>query len=142
MKRFLLLLSVIVLASCAQTSKQEENFNAIKDSVLTIHDDMMKDMGVMSSLIQKVEPKIDSTEKGIEYKHASIRLKRAHDRMMGWMHEFNEEFPDLNNKEKTYSDQEYEAQTELMKSHQQKLEKLERQMNQSITNAEDILENK
>ncbi len=141
MKKYILILTVVSLISACgqQNSTAEKKFKTLKSDVISGHDEMMGDMGTISNLIAKLNPKIDSTETGQKYKQASDQLKKAHDAMMEWMHQFSEAFPDINNDKKQYTDAEWEARTTRLKEQQKNLTKVGRLVDQSISNAQSLL---
>lgn len=139
-KVFSILTLLVICASCSNPpSEAEQEFNDLREKVFAEHDKVMEDMPTINNLIQKIEPKIDSTEQGIDYKRATQRLKNAHNFMMTWMRSFSKDFPDINDKEKDYSDEEYRERTKRLKGHEKIMYKVERDVNKSISYAELVL---
>lgn len=145
MKKYIFLLTVLMLTACGhQTSQAEKDFNNLRQQVFTEHDELMKDMIKGNSLLQKIEDKTDNLdeEKQLEFKRSAQHLKHAHTFMMSWMHSFDKAFPNINNKDTTYTDKEYKERTERMEGHQKVLMKVKEDMDSSISEAQDLLSEK
>jgi hypothetical protein len=97
----------------------------------------MPKMGTIGKLVSELKPKVDSTEKGIAYDKAMKDLQAAHKSMMDWMKGFGDRFTSdeiLNDAELT------EQKQEWLNEEEKKVKALKLQINNSIENAEKLLE--
>lgn len=89
------ILFFIILTILNLSCKKEQN--ATKETtrmerVIAIHDEVMPKMGTIGKLISALEPKIDSSETGTQYKVAKDNLEEAYTYMMDWMKGFGDRF--------------------------------------------------
>ncbi|TPN85225.1 hypothetical protein [Aquimarina algicola] len=137
-RTFIFVFAAIATLSCNQLSKEEQEFDALMQKVIDVHDEVMPKMGEISSLIKELKPKIDTTAQGQEYAQAQQKLKDSYDFMMTWMSDFSETFP--HEEEETKVDTEKLAtQMKLLKEEEVKVNKLKNQINSSIAEAKKIL---
>ncbi|WP_299190085.1 hypothetical protein [uncultured Aquimarina sp.] len=123
---------------CNELSKEEQEFDALMQKVIDVHDEVMPKMGSMGSLIKDLEPNIDTTSVGKSYEKAQKDLKDSYDFMMDWMSDFNSKFP--HGEENTTDDMEkFTAKMKLLKEEEIEVNKLKEQINLSIANAEKLL---
>lgn len=141
MKRTFFVLSLLVVfAACSNPpSKPEKDFRDMRQKVFAQHDSIMNDMTTINTYIMKLKPKIDTTEQGLTYKKASQRLKNANQFMMTWMHSFSDNFPDINNEDKKFTDEGYKERTEKLKGQKKILLQVEQNVDQSISYAKLVL---
>jgi len=141
MKKYALIVILAVVAvSCGkQESKAQKEFNKAKQEVLDVHDELMKEMGTIGELIQKIKPKMDTTDTNHSYENALAQLKHAHAFMFSWMHNFHKDFPDIANAEKSYTEKELKQRLKRIKGHQNVLAKLQKEVKNSITDAQALL---
>lgn len=141
MKKYvvILILAVAVVSCGKQQSQTEKDFNNAKQEVLDVHDELMKEMGTIGELIQKVKSKMDTTDTSHSYENALAQLKHAHAFMFSWMHNFHKDFPDINNTEKSYTEKEFKQRLERIKGHQNVIAKLEKEVENSIADAQVLL---
>ncbi len=140
-KKFILLVLVsLVILSC-----KDEKTNVTKSSteqmkeVIAIHDELMRKTAKFGSLVGHLSSMEDSTEMGLKYKQARIDLQAAHESMMKWMQGFGDKFDSdevLNGKE--LSDQ----KLIWLNEEEQKIKALKVQIEQSLDQAEGLLEKK
>jgi len=136
MKRCYIFLFTLLTFSCNQLSKEEQQFDALMQNVIEVHDEVMPKMGEISSLIQKLELKIDTTTNGKLHAKAQQDLKDSYDFMMNWMTGFSEKFP--HTEEKKVS-KDILDQIKLLKEEEIKVGELRNQINTSIKNANTLL---
>lgn len=93
MKKAIILLAVLIVAvtSCKNTENETKELTRM-ERVIAVHDEVMPKMGTIGRLISQLEPKVDSTEIGMQYKAAKNDLEAAHNYMMDWMKGFGERF--------------------------------------------------
>ncbi|SRR5690625_3727739 len=142
MKKILVLLvGVFFLISCGENkeSQYKSDYEEILQVVLDEHDVLMEEMKTVSGLLQKIEPKIGKSEK--DYEAAAEQLKNANKSMFAWMKDFSEEFSDIHEKDKTFTEEEYKERIEKLKKQENSLEQLQKEFEESISNAEELLNN-
>ena len=103
---------------------------------MAVHDEVMPKMGTIGKLVSELKPKVDTTEAGVQYEKAMKDLQDAHKAMMDWMQGFGDRFDSdeiLHGKELTPQKKEWLLEEE------EKVEALREQINQSIANAQQIL---
>lgn len=130
---------LLLFISCNQLSKEEQEFDALMQNVIDVHDEVMPKMGEMSSLIKELETKIDSTSQGQSYAKAQQDIKDAYDYMMTWMSNFSDTFPPTDKETKTDL-KEISKQMKLLKEEEVKVHALRDQINSSIENAKQLLQ--
>ncbi|WP_109300366.1 hypothetical protein [Aquimarina sp. AU474] len=135
---YAIIATMLFFISCNQLSKEEQEFDALMQQVIDVHDEVMPKMGEMSNLIKELEPKIDTTTNGQTYSKAQQDVKDAYDYMMTWMSNFSDTFPhDVDNE---MSKEKLSSQMKLLKEEDIKVKKLKDQINASIKNAKALLE--
>ena len=144
MKKILILfVGILFLTSCGE-KKESQYKNDYEESlqvVLDEHDVLMEEMKTVSGLLQKVEPKIDDTESGEKYKLSAEKLKSANQSMFAWMKDFSEEFSDIHDKEKTFTEEEYRERIDKLQKQENALEQLKKEFEESISSAEKLINN-
>ncbi len=128
---------ILLFISCNQLSKEEQEFDALMQKVIDVHDEVMPKMGEMSTLIKELESKIDTTASGKSHAKAQENLKDSYDFMMQWMGDFSEKFPHT---EEKLSSEKMNTQMKLLKEEEVKVNKLRDQINASIDDAKRLLE--
>ncbi len=136
---FYTLILSILITSCNQLSKEEQEFDVLMQEVIDIHDEVMPKMGEMGTLINELGAKIDTTAQGKTYANAQQDVKDAYDYMMTWMSDFSSTFPH-SEKDKKLSTEEVLSQMKLLEKEEVKVKKLRDQINTSIKNAKELLE--
>jgi len=145
MKKILVLLvGIFLLISCGENKESEykSDYEEILQGVLDEHDVLMEEMKTVSGLLQKVEPEIDDSEEGEEYEVSAEKLKNANKSMFSWMKDFSEEFSDIHEKGKTFTEEEYKERIEKLKKQENTLEQLKKEFEESISSAEELLSNR
>jgi DNA repair exonuclease SbcCD ATPase subunit len=140
MKTFksLLFISLMILASCAKTGKQEDHHHdainteenpnqALYDQVMDIHDEVMPKAEDIYQLKKELQEKISSApdliaEKKQELELAIAQLDSADQSMMDWMHHFHP-LPDSADQEKARA---------YLESEMERIKKVRELMNESI----------
>lgn|SRR5699024_9253593 len=156
-KVIILLLGVFTLISCgekkdSQDQKNNENQAELEvktayekhlQVVLDEHDVLMAEMKTVSGLLQKVEAETETAEEDAKevYLKSAEKLQKANKSMFSWMKDFSEEFPDIHEKEKTFSEEEYKERVEKLKAQEELLEKLKKEFEEGISSAETLLNN-
>ncbi|MCK8522841.1 hypothetical protein M0D21_14785 [Aquimarina sp. D1M17] len=135
---YTLILSILII-SCNQLSKEEQEFDVLMQEVIDVHDEVMPKMGEMGTLINELGAKIDTTAQGKTYANAQQDVKDAYDYMMTWMSDFSSTFPH-SEKDKKLSKEEVLSQMKLLEKEEVKVKKLRDQINTSIKNAKELLE--
>jgi hypothetical protein len=142
MKTFksLLFISLMTLASCAKTGKQEDHHDvtnteenpnqALYDQVMDIHDEVMPKAEDIYQLKKELQEKIASSpnliaEKKQELELAIAQLDSADQSMMDWMHHFHP-LPDSADQEKARA---------YLESEMEKIKKVRELTNESIEKA-------
>jgi len=136
LNKIAILLILILLFSCKQENKTDEEQPTQMEEVMAIHDEVMPKMGKLSKLVAELKAKVDTTATGKEYEVAMKDLQEANKSMMDWMMGFGERFDSdeiLEGKELTQ-----EKQTWLNEE-EEKVKALKEQINSSIENAESLL---
>jgi len=128
---FLCILLLIFVSACKEENK--ENHALQMKEVMEVHDALMPKMGVIGSLITKLNNSPDSL------KNQSVvnELKASHESMMNWMQGFGERFTSeeiLKGKALTKKKQEW------LDEEQKKVKALEYKMLESIKIAKELLE--
>ncbi|MGB5430646.1 hypothetical protein [Eudoraea sp.] len=119
---FFTTIALVLFLSCKEEEKKSETLSQMKE-VMAIHDEVMPKMGTIGKLVSELKTKIDSTEKGIEYDKA--------------MKDFGDRFTSdeiLNGAVLT------EQKQEWLNEEEKKVTALKLQINNSIENAEKLLE--
>ncbi len=140
-KTLLLIFSGIFLVSCGENqkaSKEKQHYDESIDEILEVHDDVMPKMGTLSSLIEKTEAEIDTTERGKEFEKANKNLKEAHDFMMTWMKNFGDKFPNAL-LDTTYSKEEYKKREPILSAEKEEVKEMKDRVNESIEKAQELL---
>ncbi|WP_062060963.1 hypothetical protein [Aquimarina longa] len=132
------IIGLLLFISCNQLSKEEQEFDALMQKVINVHDEVMPKMGEMSTLIKELESKIDTTTQGKSYAKAQQDIKDSYDFMMTWMSDFSDQFPHETESSKTDS-KKIASQMELLKKEEVKVIELKNQINSSIKNAKELL---
>lgn len=127
------ILTVLFMYACGE--KKKEASEMLYDQVMAVHDEIMPKMGDImkykKQLRQKAEllsAEADSAQVAAINKAIS-GLDKAHDEMMGWMHEFDPNF-------------DKGTQEEIMKylnNQKEKIEKVGSVTNEAIQNAIELL---
>lgn len=146
MKNFknLLFISLVILASCAKTGKQEDHHHdggnsdenpnqALYDQVMDIHDEVMPRAEDIYQLKKELQEKVASTpnlvaEKKQELELAIAQLDSADQSMMDWMHHFHP-LPDSADQEKARA---------YLESEMESIKKVREFMNESIEKAKAV----
>lgn len=140
-KLFLILALAFVGAACQNSvSDAQKQYEQKMQTVLDGHDVLMKDMSKVSHFIQQLESTVPGNANEEEIQIAIEDLKSANQAMFDWMHDFNQDFPDAYKKDKTFSEEEYKENVELLEKHEKTLEELEAHFKKSIAQAEKLVE--
>lgn len=139
MKKIVFAFAVIfttLLISCKQ-EKKEDTTPTQMEEVMAIHDEVMPKMGKLNKLIQELDAKIDTADTSAKYADAKKDLEAAHKFMMDWMKDFGDRFTSEEiMKGKALS----EEKKKWLNEEEEKVEELRDQINNSIENAEKLLE--
>jgi hypothetical protein len=97
-KLFVFVLLTITMA-CTGSKKEKEAWTALKDQVMTVHDEIMPKMGELMSLRKQLEDKATALkESGADASEVealmqiSKDLDNSHEKMMQWMREYDPTF--------------------------------------------------
>lgn len=135
-KNILLLIILAIFTLCCKNDKNKTSETTRMERVIAVHDEVMPKMGTIGKLISQLEPKIDSTETGMQYKSAKDDLEAAYTYMMDWMKGFGERFDgDEILKGKTLTEQK-EA---WLIEEEDKVNTMKDMINNSISKAEALL---
>lgn len=140
-----LVFGLFFLSSCTDTpSKAEEAYRSNLKIVLDGHDQLMKEMSTVATLIQKLDAqKGEQAADTLKINEVENRLKGAHEAMFEWMHAFSGDFEDLHlNEEEKLTDEQYEDRLRKLKTHQERLTRLDAEFKAGITAAKKVLEHK
>jgi len=130
----------VVLACNTEADKLSEEFNAKMDIAIEAHDDVMPKMSKIGTLINELEGEIDSLNR--ESHEAAMKdLQLGHDRMMGWMKTFGNNFsPDeIQNGLQTENLDSIKLKLELIEKNSTAAEDMKNLINSSIERAEGLL---
>lgn len=83
---------MIAVIGCNSTSETTKEDQLLKE-VVRIHDDSMKDFGLLMRLKRQLKSSMDSSRLD-EYNQAIEALEDSHEEMMEWMRAFTAHFPD------------------------------------------------
>ena len=138
---YTVLLSVFLLLSCQDTPSEAENkYRENLKIVLDGHDELMKEIGTINSLIKQLDDSVKTSSDTIVYQKAGDQLKAAHEAMFDWMHDFSADFEDLHgDQDKQFSEEDYQKKVEALKKHEDRLSVLEEQFDSGISKAKEIL---
>lgn len=138
-----LVTGIFFLSSCTDTpSKAEEEYRSNLKVVLEGHDQLMKEMSTLATLLQKLDARKTQTKDTLRLNIAENKLKGAHEAMFEWMHAFSGDFEDLHlNEEEKLTDEQYENRLRKLKVHQERLKHLDAEFKVGITEAENVLQN-
>jgi len=132
------IIGLLFSVSCNQLSKEEQEFDAMMQRVIDVHDEVMPKMGTMSSLIKDLESKIDTTATGKSYEKAQKELKDSYDFMMDWMSDFSNKFP--HGEENTAEDMtKFMEKMKVLQEEEIEVNQLKDQINSSIDTAKKLL---
>ena len=107
------------------------------ETVMAIHDEVMPKMGKLGKMVGELKAKVDTTETGQQYEVAMKDLQDDNKAMMDWMMNFGDRFDSeeiLEGKELT------EQKQQWLDEEEEKVKALRDQINQSLKNAETLLE--
>ncbi len=138
LKSFLYILSCFTFIACNQVSKEEAEFDAVMQQIIDVHDEVMPKMGEISSLIQQLTPKIDTTAIGQSHLQAQTGLKKSYDFMMDWMSDFSTKFPH-GEPVTTDNPEVFKQKMKLLLEEKTEVDALKTQIHQSITTAKQVL---
>ena len=129
----------LVLFGCKEGKKSNGETPEITqmEQVMAIHDEVMPEMSTIGKLVAELKPKADSTEMGMKYGRAMKDLQDAHKSMMDWMRGFGDRFDSdeiLNGKELT------DQKKLWLDEEEEKVKALRDQINNSIKQAQELLE--
>ena len=133
------IIGCLIFFSCNETSQQEKEFDKIMQEVIYTHDEVMPKMTEMSTLINDLESKKDSTTVGQKFARAQEDLKNAHDFMMAWMQDFSDKFPHQATKLIDNTPEEIEKQLSMLKEEEKEVKEMRDAVNNSIKNAKELL---
>lgn len=140
MKRLIVLVTgLCFFISCNQSASEQEEYEELKQEVLDGHDEVMAEVPLLNKLIKSIEEKADSTDHTEQAKSAVDKLKEAHDAMFDWMHDFSEDFPDINEKDQTFSSEEYKERIKRLEKQDDELERVREKFDQSISEGNSIV---
>jgi hypothetical protein len=135
-KKLILILSVII--AVAHSCKDQNKENSQMKDVMAVHDEVMPKMGTIGQLVSELDQKITNDAYSKDYVAAKEELKAAHKAMMDWMKGFGDRFDGdeiLKGKALTEEKQKWLDEEEA------KVKKLKEQINSSIKQAQDVLQN-
>ncbi|MCM4163890.1 MULTISPECIES: hypothetical protein [unclassified Arenibacter] len=135
-KKLILILSVII--AVAHSCKDQNKENSQMKDVMAVHDEVMPKMGTIGQLVSELDQKITNDAYSKDYVVAKEELKAAHKAMMDWMKGFGDRFDGdeiLKGKALTEEKQKWLDEEEA------KVKKLKEQINSSIKQAQDVLQN-
>ena len=96
----ILFLGLISCKNDPKTEAQSEElkteiaqYDALMEEAIEVHDDVMPKMGRLMELSEMMDKQIKKDSTISEFKIAKEKLNAAHDGMMTWMREYNEQFP-------------------------------------------------
>ncbi len=135
---FSALMLMLLFTSCNLLSGEEKEFDTLMQKVIDVHDEVMPKMGEVSTLIKRIDPKVDTTAIGKPYAKAQQDLKDSYDFMMKWMSDFSDTFPYA--EDRKADSKELSKQMELLKQEEVKVNQLKDHINSSIKNAKKLLE--
>ena len=130
---------IVLATACRQENKLAQEYNATMQEALEAHDAVMPKMGTLGELIEQLQQKSAAdTLHAQAYKKATSDLQEAHQLMMDWMKDFSEAFPNALSKE-TLSQEAYQEKLPSLKEQAQKAQVMEESINNSIQNAQQLL---
>ena len=93
MRKNVLFLVVLIMCTLSCKNEQKEVKEQTRmERVIAGHDEVMPKMGAIGKLISALEPKVDTTVVGKQYKIAKDDLEEAYTYMMDWMKGFGDRF--------------------------------------------------
>lgn len=130
----------LVLWSACQPKSQQTYENKLQQ-VLDGHDELMEEMNELNLLITQLEARINAAEEEdvAAEQEALNQLKSVHEAMFDWMHNFGDEFPDISDKEKTFTEAEYQTRVLQLEEQETALLNLQKDFEQAISNAKILL---
>jgi len=138
MKKIIIIVTAMLLIfSCKQPEeKAKMKYQEELQQVLDKHDTIMTNMSKINHLIKTLESQNVPVEDNIEAQKTIDKLKAIHKSMFDWMHDFDKEFPDIHEKDKSLSQDEFKEQTEALKAQDKKLTKMKEDFEETIRKAE------
>lgn len=128
------------MACTTEADKLTEEFNAKMDMAIEAHDEVMPKMGKIGQLINELEKDIDSLNRD-SHEAAMKELQMGHDRMMGWMKTFGNDFSaqEIQNGLQTENLDSIRLKLKLIEKNYTAAEDMKNLINSAIENAENIL---
>lgn len=143
MKRITILLVLVfsvILSSCGEKKNPDkEKFNQILTETMEIHDAVMAKMGKMNDLQQDLSHKPTDSITVVKFQKASETLHAAHEQMMRWMKDFNDEFPYAEDRLEGKSEAEIQEAIIRLEKFKKGIESVSERTNYAIDNAKKIL---
>jgi hypothetical protein len=130
----LISISLLSVISCKEEEKVEKKSQMEK--VIAIHDEAMSKLGLLGKLVSQLKPMADSLGPKSAEAKAIKDLQEANRGMMDWMQFFGDRFDfeeTMNGKELTKEKQQW------LKEEEEKVKKVEININSSIERAEALL---
>jgi predicted transcriptional regulator len=130
------LIVVLLFASCGEQKKSAKDL--LKEKVMAVHDEIMPKMGDIMKYKKELNAKINElAQAGIEenayeiemLKKAVTDLDNSHDEMMGWMHQYNNDFEGMVEKEVM----------DYLNDQMKKIEDVAKTTNAALKSAEELL---
>jgi|GEM_PF-1135336 len=163
MKKIIALLLVVGLGfgfqSCKDDAKKEKNeevtkessssevndlqneFNTLMKESVEAHDEVMPKMGTINEYIAKLE-ELQNEDNQEEVQLAVEELKKGHDMMMSWMKGFGNDFSreEINKGIQEEEVDVLKSKVELVEKHHKSAQEMKAQINSSLANAKELVE--
>ena len=139
-KTVILILSCIILSCAADTSKQQDAYNAVYDKVMKVHDSLMVRMGDVAKYTQAMQQEADSSSNPELYKATQQRLEDYNKRMMEWMKDFGEEFVKQKTTIKNMNASELQKSIKALELELKEVNEMKAEMNSSLEEAKKLTE--
>lgn len=135
-KNVLFLVVLLALTLSCKNEQKETKEPTRMERVIAGHDEVMPKMGAIGKLISALEPKVDTTAVGKQYKVAKDDLEEAYTYMMDWMKGFGDRFDSDEILEGKALSEQKEA---WLIEEEDKVNIMKGMINNSIANAEALL---
>lgn len=130
------LIALLISVSCCEQKKNAKD--EIYKKVMAVHDEIMPKIGPIMNYKKQLNEKIDgyiengveaNADKIIELENAVENLVNSHEEMMNWMHEFDNDFEGMVEKEVM----------DYLNDQMEKIEHVGKVTNNALKNAEKLL---
>ena len=130
-----------VFTACDQHADLREQYNTLFTEVIALHDEIMPKMNELSKLQEELSiTDSDSTAIDEKRQEAILKLKKADDNMMMWMHNFTDTYVKDRKPVAKMTQDELQTAIDGLEAELKKVNELKDFTNQSITQAQNLIQ--